>query len=116
MADEQQALFHVTLTVGGTAMEPALVEAACQRLSEEQPFLLSGRYAADCAEVRYWEEAQDCSMATELALQMWDNHRASAGLPPWEVLALEVVARELFHRREEPLMRTVTPAGTWHPF
>jgi hypothetical protein len=116
MSEQQHGLFHVTLTVGGVAMEPALVKAACQRLSEEQPLLLSGRYARDCAEICYWEEAPDCATASQLAIQMWENQGRNVGLPPWDVLALEVIAREVFHRRDEPPIRTVAPAGSWHPF
>ena len=33
------------------------LKSALERLSDEHPFLLSGRYATDRAEVRYWEEA-----------------------------------------------------------
>ena len=59
-------LWHVTLTVGGEPMEATLVKAALERLSGEQPFLLSGRYGGDRAEVRYWEEAPECADAAEL--------------------------------------------------
>jgi hypothetical protein len=114
---EQHELFHVTLTVGGIAMEPALVQAACQRLSSEQPFLFSGRFGADRAEVHYWEEAPDCAAAKEFALQLWDNHRESAGLPPWAVLGVDVIDRDTFLQRGgRPVRRSVTPAGTWRPF
>ena len=75
-------LWHVTLTVGGEPMESTLVKAALERLSGEQPFLLSGRYGVDRAEVHYWEEAPECADAAALALRLWGEHRASAGLPP----------------------------------
>ena len=56
------------------------------------PFLLSCRYAEDRAEVRYWEEARDVDDAAALALRLWGEHRTSAGLPPWSVAGVEVVA------------------------
>ncbi len=52
-------LWLVTLTVAGTATEATEVRAALDRLTKEQPFLLEGRYGADRAELRYWEEAED---------------------------------------------------------
>jgi len=107
-------LWHVTLTVGGEPMESTLVRAALERLSGEQPFLLSGRYGADRAEVRYWEEAPECADAAALALRLWGEHRGSAGLTPWHVLGVEVVDRQVFQRRgADPL---VVPAGGWRPF
>ena len=45
--------------------------AALERLSAERPFFLSGRYAEGRAELRYWEEAQDCSDACAMALRVW---------------------------------------------
>lgn len=107
-------LWHVTLTVGGEPMESTLVKAALERLSGEQPFLLSGRYGVDRAEVRYWEEAPECADAAALALRVWGEHRATAGLPPWHVLGVEVVDRQVFQRRGADAL--VAPAGGWRPF
>ncbi|MDQ1487363.1 MAG: hypothetical protein QOJ62_3056 [Actinomycetota bacterium] len=110
-------LWHVTLTVGGDAMEASLVKAALERLSGEQPFLLSGRYATDRAEVRYWEEAPECADAAALALRLWGEHRASAGLPVWHVLGVEVVDRVVFQQRGgDAGVSLVAPAGGWRPF
>jgi hypothetical protein len=115
--DAPSKLWHVTLTVGGDAMESSLVKAALERLSDEQPFLLSGRYSDDRAEVRYWEEAAECADAAALALRLWGEHRSSAGLPNWHVLGVEVVDRQLFQRRGgEPGVSLVAPAGGWRPF
>ena len=77
------ALWHITLTLGGDGIAPSDVLGALRRLADEQPFLLSGRYAEDRAELRYWEEAPDCQDAAALALRLWGEHRSSAGLPPW---------------------------------
>ena len=117
-------LWLVTLTVGGTATAVDGVRAALGRLVAEHPFLLSGRYAADCAEVRYWEEAESCGDACALALRLWGEHRTSAQLPPWEVLALDVAERGVADRRAmlenltsvplTPLV-PVEPMGPWRP-
>ena len=79
-------MWHVTLTVVGDAVEAAEVRAALERLAHEQPFLLSARYAADRAELRYWEEARDLEDAAALALRLWGEHRLTAELPPWRVV------------------------------
>jgi hypothetical protein len=113
----QAKLWHVTVTVGGKTMDPTLVKAALERLSGEQPFLLSGRYNAERAEVRYWEEARECADAAALGLRMWGEHRASAGLPAWHVLGIEVVDKQLFQRRGgDGGVSLVAPAGGWRPF
>jgi hypothetical protein len=106
-------LWHVTLTVAGTEQPPDDVLAALERLSVERPFFLSGRYAADRAELRYWEEAQDCGDACAMALRVWFEHRESASLPPWRVVAIEVMARDEHQRRDGS---GLSPAGTWRPF
>lgn len=98
-ADEAGTMWHVTLTVTGEAVPAQTIRDALERLSEEHPFLLSGRYASDRAEVRYWEEATEVSTALRLAVLLWDEHVLSAQLPPWRVAGVEVVDRETFHRR-----------------
>lgn len=116
-AAESRPMWHVTLTVVGDAVEPGEVRAALERLTHEQPFLLSARYAPDRAELRYWEEARDLEDAAALALRLWGEHRTSAGLPPWRVAGLEVVDRSTFQRRAadraEP---SLVPAGGVRPF
>jgi hypothetical protein len=116
----QTRLWHVTLTVGGSPVPAEDVRAALERLAAEQPFLLSGRYSDDSAEVRYWEEAENCTDACALALRLWGEHRETAGLPPWHVTALEVLEQDVQERRhaEAPMgtvsMAAVHPAGAWH--
>lgn len=117
-------LWLVTLTVGGAATAAADVRAALERLVAEHPFLLSGRYATDCAEVRYWEEAETCGDACALALRLWGEHRTSARLPAWEVVALDVAERGVADRRAvlenlpnvplTPLV-PIAPIGPWRP-
>ena len=110
-------MWHVTLTVVGEPVEPSEVRSALERLAHERPFLLSARYAADRAELRYWEEARDLEDAAALALRLWGEHRASAELPAWRVAGLEVVDRATFQRqaRDTPAPALV-PAGGVRPF
>lgn len=96
---DERAMWHITLTVAGAAVPAPAIKAALERLSEEHPFLLSGRYAIDRAEVRYWEEAADVATALRMAVLLWDEHAVSAQLPRWRVVGVEVVDRETFHRR-----------------
>jgi len=97
--DDERAMWHITLTVAGEQVPELVIKCALERLSHEHPFLLSGRYSADRAEVRYWEEATDVAGALRLAVHLWDEHSESAELPPWRVVGVEVVDRETFHRR-----------------
>jgi len=112
-----QRLWYVALTMGGQRCEPPEVLAALKRLSEERPFLLAGRYAADRAELRYWEEADACEDACALALRLWGEHRNSAGLPAWRALGVEVVERDTLQARvREAREPSLTPATGWRPF
>ena len=114
---ESRPMWHVTLTVVGSAVAPAEVRAALERLTHEQPFLLSARYAADRAELRYWEEARNLEDAAALALRLWGEHRRSADLPPWRVTGLEVVDRATYQRRAtDGPAPALMPAGGVRPF
>ena len=92
---EAARLWHVRLTVAGPETERFVVRRALQRLVEERPFLASLRYSVDCAELCYWEQAGSLVDAASLALRLWGEHRDSAGLPPWEVVGLQVRERDL---------------------
>lgn len=105
-------MWHVTLTVSGVAVSEAEIRVGLERLGHEHPFLLAGRYAADRAEVRYWDEAADAAMATEHALALWRVHRDTARLPDWSVVGVEVVDQATFHRRG----RASVAAGRVLPF
>jgi hypothetical protein len=94
-----RSMWHITLTVAGQPVPEQAIKSALERLSEEHPFLLSGRYAADRAEVRYWEEAIDVATALRMAVLLWDEHTVTAQLPMWRVVGVECVDRETFHRR-----------------
>ena len=93
------SLWFVTVTVAGDPVEASVIRSGLECLSHEHPFLLSGRYASDRAEVRYWEEARDAQAVADLAIGLWREHRESSGLPDWEVVGVEVLDRETFHRR-----------------
>lgn len=92
-------LWHVTVTVSGDEVEPLIVRNALRRLSDQRPFLHSLKYAGGRAEIRYWEEAETLLDASSLALRVWNEHRATAGLPRWEVVGLEVLERGVFLSR-----------------
>ncbi len=93
------SLWFVTVTVAGDDVDAQTIRSGLERLSHEHPFLLSGRYAADRAEVRYWEEGPNAQSVLDLAVDLWGEHRESAGLPDWQVVGVEVIDRETFHRR-----------------
>jgi hypothetical protein len=94
-------------------MRPQEVRAALERLSVEQPFLVSAGYASGRAEIRYWDESMDVEGAVAQALRMWREHERSAALPPWRVVGLEVVDRETARRRWETqtIAQPVTTLG-----
>ena len=103
----QVAHWHVTLTLSGAAWSSPDVSDALHRLVTERPLLQSCRYCTDTAELRYWEQAADVHDAAAMALRLWGEHKRSAGLPDWQIVGLEVVDRETFHRRVDgPAVRS----------
>ncbi|MER7723392.1 hypothetical protein [Streptomyces sp. NPDC096323] len=110
-------LWHITLCVSGSEIPLKEVRRGLEQLAHDHPFLLTSRYAHDHAEVRYWEEARDLHDAAAVALRLWGEHRSSAGLPPWEIVGLEVIDRETYHQRvaEGYGPPPAAPVGV-HPF
>jgi len=96
---DEPALWFVTITVSGERVPPESVFHALQRLSLEQPFLVSAGYASTRAEVRYWDESVDIDGAVAQALRLWAQHRESAQLPRWRVVGVEVVNKDTARRR-----------------
>lgn len=96
---DEPALWFVTVTVGGPRVPSDTVREGLERLSFENPFLVSAAYASSRAEVRYWDESVDVEGAVAQALKLWQEHEESAGLPPWKVVGLEVVDRDTARRR-----------------
>jgi hypothetical protein len=99
-------LWLVTITLGGEAQDTEAVREALERLQQERPFLHSVRFDDASAELQYWEQAEHMLDAASLAMRVWNEHRESCELPPWELVGLEVVERELSQRRSH----TATPA------
>jgi hypothetical protein len=97
--DGEARLWHVTVTVAGPEEDLDRVRDGLENMSQDHPFLMSGRYCGDRAEVRYWEEAEDVHDALALALRLWGEHRERAGLPHWHVVGLEVVDRDTHRHR-----------------
>jgi hypothetical protein len=110
-------LWHVTLSVSGDEAPVQEVRRALEQLAHDHPFLLTSRYAGDHAEIRYWEEARDLHDAAAVALRLWGEHRQTAGLPPWEIVGLEVIDRQTYHQRiaEGYGPAPATPVGV-HPY
>jgi len=98
-AAADRRIYHVTITVAGPELPQDEVKQALERLAERHQFLLSGRYAVDRAEIRFWDEGSHLRDAAARALLLWADYAAPAELPPWDVVGLEVVDRETFHSR-----------------
>ncbi|WP_030256382.1 MULTISPECIES: hypothetical protein [Streptomyces] len=96
---EQARLWHVVLSVAGQVTPLSALRASLERLAHDHSFFLTARYAADHAEIRYWEQARDLHDAAAIALRLWGEHKATAKLPPWEIVGLEVVDRATYHKR-----------------
>ncbi|MER7772093.1 hypothetical protein [Kitasatospora sp. NPDC096140] len=96
---EQARLWHVVLSVSGEATQLSSLRASLERLAHDHSFFLTARYAADHAEIRYWEQARDLHDAAAIALRLWGEHKVTANLPPWEIVGLEVVDRATYHKR-----------------
>ncbi len=96
---EQARLWHVVLSVAGPVTPLTELRAGLERLAHDHSFFLTARYAADHAEIRYWEQARDLHDAAAIALRLWGEHKVTAKLPPWEIVGLEVVDRSTYHKR-----------------
>jgi len=96
-------LWHVSVTFAGEAIDLDELVPALRSLVDQQIFLASVRYAADRAEVSYWDEAEDVDDAAALGLRLWAEHRRDAGLPDWRCVGIEVVDRDTLHARGQRL-------------
>ena len=85
--------WHVTLTLAGDPVEPLIVRAAMQRLSDQHQFLDSVTSTAESAEIQFWDQGESMLDVASLAMRVWNEHRESANLPPWEVVGLEVLEK-----------------------
>jgi hypothetical protein len=100
---DELPLWHVTVTFAGAPTDPVALRESLRTLQGEQPFLATTRYAADRAEISYWDEAEDIDDAAALGLRLWAEHRRSAILPDWHPVGLEVVDRDTLHARGDRL-------------
>ena len=91
--------WHVTLTLSGESAEPLIVRGAMQRLNEERQFLDSVISTGKSVEIQFWDEGESMLDVASLAMRLWNEHRDSARLPDWEVVGLEIVAKDLRDRR-----------------
>lgn len=98
-APSGRRMWHVVVTAAGTSLPADQVCDALQRLADQHQFLLSARYAADRAEVRYWDESEHVREVAARAFSLWGDYSELAALPPWEVVGIEVIEREAFHAR-----------------
>ncbi|MFF0739601.1 hypothetical protein ACFYVL_04290 [Streptomyces sp. NPDC004111] len=99
-ADEApDTLWHITLSVCGPAAPLAEVRRALERITHDFPALVNARYAADRAELRYWNEALHLPGATGAALDFWSAHRQGTVLREWGVSGLEVLGRKFYRQR-----------------
>ncbi|MFF2612059.1 hypothetical protein [Kitasatospora sp. NPDC058046] len=96
---EQARLWHVVLSVAGQVTPLSALRASLEQLAHDHSFFLTARYAADHAEIRYWEQARDLHDAAAIALRLWGEHKVTSNLPPWEIVGLEVVDRTTYHKR-----------------
>lgn len=92
-------LWHVVLSVAGRATPLTELKRGLEQLAHDHTPFLTARYATDHGEIRYWEQAEDLQDAAAMALRLWGEHKATAQLPPWEIVGLEVVDRETYHQR-----------------
>ncbi len=114
---EQGRLWHVVLSVAGEVTPLGELRSGLERLAHDHSFFLTARYAADHAEIRYWEQARDLHDAAAMALRLWGEHKASAKLPPWEIVGLEVVDRATYHQRlAEGFADPPPQLGGVHPY
>jgi len=97
--------WHVTLTLAGDPVEPLIVRAAIQRLSEQHQFLDSVSSSTDSAEIQFWDEGETMLDVASLAMRVWNEHRESANLPRWEVVGLEVLEKNVRDGRSLPAQR-----------
>ena len=91
--------WHVRLTLSGAPVEPLILRGAIQRLNQERPFLDEVTSKGESVEIQFWDEGESMLDVASLAMRLWNEHRNSANLPSWEIVGLEIVAKDLYDRR-----------------
>jgi hypothetical protein len=116
-AGDRARLWHVVLSVAGEPVPLSELKRGLEQLAHDHTPFLTARYATDHGEIRYWEQAEDLHDAAAMALRLWGEHKASAKLPPWEIVGLEVVDRPTYHKRiAEGFGESPAFVGGVHPF
>jgi hypothetical protein len=116
-AGDRARLWHVVLSVAGRPTPLPELKRGLEQLAHDHTPFLTARYATDHGEIRYWEQAEDLHDAAAMALRLWGEHKASAKLPPWEIVGLEVVDRPTYHKRiAEGFGESPAFVGGVHPF
>ena len=116
-ASDRARLWHVVLSVAGAPVPLSELKRGLEQLAHDHTPFLTARYATDHGEIRYWEQAEDLHDAAAMALRLWGEHKASAKLPPWEIVGLEVVDRPTYHKRiAEGYGESPAFVGGVHPF
>ena len=114
---DRARLWHVVLSVAGQPTPLPELKRGLEQLAHDHTPFLTARYATDHGEIRYWEQAEDLHDAAAMALRLWGEHKASAKLPPWEIVGLEVVDRPTYHKRiAEGFGESPAFVGGVHPF
>jgi hypothetical protein len=91
--------WHVRLTLSGAPVEPLILRGAVHRLNQQRPFLDSISSGGECVEIQFWDEGETMLDVASLAMRLWNEHRHSARLPNWEIVGLEIIAKDLYDRR-----------------
>ena len=99
--EDDDRLWHITVTAGGPARTVAEVAEALEELASLRPFMHSLRHGTDRAEIKFWEEAPTALDAASLAMRVWGEFRASIGLGDWEMSGFEIARRSEHLRRDE---------------
>ena len=116
-AADRARLWHVVLSVAGKPVPLPELKRGLEQLAHDHTPFLTARYATDHGEIRYWEQAEDLQDAAAMALRLWGEHKATAQLPPWEIVGLEVVDRPTYHKRiAEGFGESPAFVGGVHPF
>jgi len=104
-------LWHVTMSVSGASAPPEQLAMALRRLCELDPMNVGARYAADNAELQFWDEGPELRVVAEAAVAWWDGVREDAGLPEWSLTGLEVMERHLWQVRSRRPRPVIAPGS-----
>lgn len=105
------ALWHVTLRAAGDPASSSTLDRALRHLCALDPGNMAARYGQTRTEVQYWDEGDDIGSVTAAALAWWNGTRASAGLPDWPLVAIEVHDRLRWRERQAAVRVAMAPGS-----